>query len=212
MMQLSHDFFYLWVTDRIWMQQRHRMCNQFPQLAGIFNEYANNAAEHLCKRAIKSNSNKKRKSAWITPRKGIWYVFKRWLSLGFTRAGFFKLYRNTRLHPIALSVVLATIPYALHVKTHSMKNLYTRRFNRVFCSDDHATVRMTFSGGVLTFAAYLFGEAEVTFVNNVDGMPGVLILGTKEFYDTWRATVLGSDAFKRHADWISREEQMKSIL
>lgn len=112
MMQLSQSSFYLWVADRAWAHQRQRICARFPALNAIFDLYCEQGAsgQHTSKRAEKSNANKKRKTAWITPRKGIWYVFKRWLILGTTMKGIKSLCKREEMHPIVISVVCSIIP------------------------------------------------------------------------------------------------------
>lgn len=117
MMQLSHSSFYLWVADRAWAHQRQRICARFPALNAIFDLYCEQGAsgQHTSKRAEKSNANKKRKTAWITPRKGIWYVFKRWLILGTTMKGIKSLCKREEMHPIVISVIQSTLPYQEYI-------------------------------------------------------------------------------------------------
>lgn len=118
MMQLSQNHFHLWVVDRMWMHQRKRMCARVPQLASVFDDYAGNSEEHIDKKSIKKNQNKKRKKAWATPRTGIWYTFKRWLSAGFTLSGLRDICERPIAHPVIMAMMLIHIPpeYAKHVK------------------------------------------------------------------------------------------------
>ena len=111
-MQVSKDWFHLWIADRAWAHQRRRVCDRFPNLKSVFDLYCDIGAsgEHTSKRTIKSNSNKKRKTAWITPKKGVWYVFKRWLTLGTSTKGIKALCKIQEMHPIVISVVCLSLP------------------------------------------------------------------------------------------------------
>jgi len=95
MMTMSREFFHLFVADRAWLAQRHRVCARFPKLVALFEEHANvgQAGEHMSEESVKWNSNKKRKTAWLTPRSGIWFVFKRWLCKGKDLLGYRELLR-----------------------------------------------------------------------------------------------------------------------
>lgn len=110
LMQVSPDWFYLWVTDRMWAYQKHRILSEFPALQTLFEKHAGDATEHIARRSIKSNGNKKRKTAWIMPRRGIWYVFKRWLSMGFNMSGFRKAFISEELRPLAIAAIRAHLP------------------------------------------------------------------------------------------------------
>lgn len=84
-MQVSRAWFYMWVTDRMWAQHRRRICVGNPELVRLFEEHSDasgDGGEHESKRSKKSNSNSKRKTPWIMPKQGTWYVFRRWLSKG----------------------------------------------------------------------------------------------------------------------------------
>jgi hypothetical protein len=111
LMQVSKDWFHLWIADRAWAHQRRRICDRFPNLKSVFDLYCEGAAanEHTSKRTQKSNSNKKRKTAWITPKKGIWYVFKRWLMQGTSMKGIKELLKSKE--DIVLSVIKNTLPF-----------------------------------------------------------------------------------------------------
>jgi hypothetical protein len=112
LMQVSRDWFHLWIADRAWAHQRRRVCTRFPSLNDVFELYCDGAAanEHTSKRTQKSNSNKKRKTAWITPKKGVWYVFKRWLMQGTHMKGIKALCKIEEMHPIVISVVCLNLP------------------------------------------------------------------------------------------------------
>lgn len=113
LMQVSRNWFHLWISDRAWMHQRNRVCRRFKELNSVFDLYCDQGAstEHMSKRTQKSNSNKKRKTPWITPKRGIWYVFKKWLMMGKDMSGVKKLYKNPSMHPIVVSVVTTLIPF-----------------------------------------------------------------------------------------------------
>lgn len=71
MMQLSRDYFYLFVSDRAWKHQRDR----FPKLFPVFDEHASqNAADH-------SFQSKRAKREWCMPDRGIWFVFTKILTV-----------------------------------------------------------------------------------------------------------------------------------
>lgn len=112
LMQVSRDWFHLWISDRAWAHQRQRICNVFPALNQIFELYCDMGAstQHTSKRTEKSNSNKKRKTAWITPRRGIWYIFKKWLMMGTHMKGIKALCKLDHMHPIVLSIVHLCMP------------------------------------------------------------------------------------------------------
>lgn len=71
MMQLSRDYFYLFVSDRAWKHQRDR----FPKLFPVFDALASpNAADH-------SFQSKRAKREWCMPDRGIWFVFAKILTV-----------------------------------------------------------------------------------------------------------------------------------
>lgn len=100
----------------MWGYQKHRaegafgVVSEFPALQALFETHANDAAEHIARRSMKSNGNKKRKTAWIMPRRGIWYVFKRWLSMGFNMGGFRRAFKSEDLKPLAIAAIRAHLP------------------------------------------------------------------------------------------------------
>lgn len=80
----SKNWFYHFVTDRMWACQRDRICAVCPELVPVFNSHAGLEADgaHVATHSQKRNSNKKRKkSAWVMPRRGYWHLFSR-LSCG----------------------------------------------------------------------------------------------------------------------------------
>jgi hypothetical protein len=166
----------LWVADRMWINQRRRMCAQFPHLPVIFDNYANDTTKHVCKRAIKSNSNKKRKTAWITPKKGIWYVFKRWLSAGFRRRGFFQLYGKPEMYPLVISVILSRVYCADRMIGYSM----------IPDRPGEATVELIFPTGKLMFLSSSNGCPKMSIMKrNGQGGSFVSVDGesfTSDFY------------------------------
>ena len=88
MMRLSHLLCHIFVADRAWLTQKRRICTRFPDLAILFDAHVDaDGAAHMSGTSMKRNSNKKRKTAWLMPRKGIWYVFKHWLAKGCKLSG-----------------------------------------------------------------------------------------------------------------------------
>lgn len=150
MMQVSSDQFYIWVTDRMWMYQRKRMCSLFPRLTEVFDNNAGDISEHVSHRCIKNNQNKRRKKAWFTPVEGIWYVFKSLLSAGFNKTGFFTLYRNPQMDSIMLSVISTRIPIIDYMIEY--KRMDTAEMER-FC-----TLHLSFPKGIVVFNADSLGS------------------------------------------------------
>lgn len=113
LMQVSRDWFHLWIADRAWWYHRQRICAHFPELNALFELYCDKGAsgEHSSKRTQKSNSNKKRKKVWITPKRGIWYIFKKWLMMGTNMKGFKTLLKRKDMHPLAMSVIKSGVPF-----------------------------------------------------------------------------------------------------
>lgn len=113
LMQVSKDWFHLWIADRAWAHQRQRICATFPTLESVFGFSCEivDVSEHTCKRTEKSNSNKKRKKAWVTPRKGIWYTFKKWFMMGTHMKGIKELCKREETYPIVMSVILFNLPH-----------------------------------------------------------------------------------------------------
>lgn len=183
MMQCSRGSFYLWITDRMWMNQRRRMCCNVPQLAAVFDAFAGDAAEHTAKRSMKSNNNKKRKTAWIMPRAGIWYVFKRWLARGFDKSGFSELYDKPRLHPIVLGVIMMNLPcrefmvnYTVSPKEH--KGMYMH-------------VIINFKHGYISFQRNVRNSSNNIFIHILHGETHIIPSYMNcYFYAEWRCAVL----------------------
>lgn len=110
LMRVSREWFTLWATERAWRHQRQRMCARHPELEALFAAHARkDASSHYSSDSIKSNSNKKRKTAWITPRSGTWYVFKRWLSKAFCFEWFKTLLREATKKEMVLPLIFAAI-------------------------------------------------------------------------------------------------------
>lgn len=127
LMQVSKDFFYLWIADRAWSHQKERMCLAFPDLRPVFDYRSDEdaASEHTSKRARTINANKKRKKAWGFPKEGTWYVFKRWLMRGTSMKGIKELCLRKDMHPIVLSVVCLNLPFREFItKSEVRKILY----------------------------------------------------------------------------------------
>lgn len=127
-MQVSPAWFHLWVSDRAWNHQRKRMCAMFPELTPIFDKWCDQAAsgEHTSKRSQKSNSNKKRKTAWITPRRGIWYVFKKWLMKGTSIQGIKELCKREEVHGVVFSVFKTYVPNCDKISVAKLKTCKQR--------------------------------------------------------------------------------------
>lgn len=109
-MRVSHEWFHMWVADRMWTRHRRRLCREAPELTALFEQEGLNEAEHTSSRSRKSNSNKKRKTAWLVPRKGAWHVFAHWIgpSLGHRLR---KLpHRDPRTHAVLAAVVRSHVP------------------------------------------------------------------------------------------------------
>lgn len=113
LMQVSREWFHLWIADRAWSYHRQRICSQFPELNALFELYCDQGAsgEHSSKRTQKSNSNKERKKVWITPKRGVWYIFKKWLMMGTNMQGFETLLKRKDMHPLAMSVIKMCLPF-----------------------------------------------------------------------------------------------------
>jgi hypothetical protein len=107
-MRVSREWFFLWVADRAWSAQRARLCAKYPGLADIFDVYSSGsdgAGEHLDKRSMRSNSNKKRKTAWIMPRSGIWYTMRKMCTTPFK-----KICAQPVLYELAFAMLRENIP------------------------------------------------------------------------------------------------------
>jgi hypothetical protein len=110
-MQVSRAWHYVFVDDRAWLAQRERVCARFPALAELFTRGRRKMRQHTSKSSMKSNANKKRKTAWIMPRKGIWYVCKRWLSMGFEFKGFRWLLRTGTFNELVYAIARTHVPH-----------------------------------------------------------------------------------------------------
>jgi hypothetical protein len=181
MMQVSSDQFYIWVTDRMWMHQRNRMCSLFPRLTEVFDNNAGDISEHVSHRCIKSNQNKRRKKAWFTPVEGIWYVFKSLLSAGFNKTGFFTLYRNPQMDSIMLSVISTRI----HIIDHMVK------YKRIIAAESKrfCTLSLKFPKGNVIFNADSLGRVgpsvSVFYTQHVS----IRIYYSGDFFAIWKCIV-----------------------
>lgn len=83
-MRVSHQWFFAWASDRLWSHQKARVCAVCPEFVPIFDMYPCREEQdaRIATASVKSNSNKKRKTAWIMPRRGTWYVFAKILIHG----------------------------------------------------------------------------------------------------------------------------------
>lgn len=129
LMQVSKDFFYLWITDRAWIPQRERLCFVFPALRSIFDSYSEEkeALDHTSKRAEQNNSDAKRrklKKAWSTPKKGIWYIFKKWISMSTDMKGIKELCKHTEMHPLVISVVCWSLPHREWITETKLEEIF----------------------------------------------------------------------------------------
>ncbi|MEO6077234.1 MAG: hypothetical protein ABIP54_00420 [Candidatus Andersenbacteria bacterium] len=99
LMRVSRAWFHLWVDDRLWSFQEHRICAHFPDLKLLFDN---------CRTS--KESKKRHKKEWVIPRKGTWRVFKKWLFLACRMDGFKKLCKNKEMHPIVFAALRLVIP------------------------------------------------------------------------------------------------------
>lgn len=169
LMQVNREWFFMWVTDRMWGYQKHRVVSEFPALQALFETHANDAAEHIARRSMKSNGNKKRKTAWIMPRRGIWYVFKRWLSMGFNMGGFRRAFKSEDLKPLAIAAIRAHLPNHENICVVTEAPLFPKFRNDrqlLFYYKPFGLVRFTFSLKS-PYLSILFG-LEKAFVTGID--------------------------------------------
>jgi len=112
LMQVSRSWFALWVADRAWKYHRERVCRLCPGLEQFFDEHpSKDPNEHIAHQSIKSNENKKRKVAWIIPKCGNWWVFRRWLSRGCTMVGFRQIIKEPKAHIVMDAIVKCILPH-----------------------------------------------------------------------------------------------------
>jgi hypothetical protein len=93
------------MEDRYWSYQKQRVCFHFPELSPLFEE--NSYAK-----------KKRKKSEWSIPRKGTWWVFKRYLSLGFDMKGSKELCKKEDTRALAIAVVSLNIPMRELITKH----------------------------------------------------------------------------------------------
>lgn len=134
LMRVSRDWFFLWIADRAWMHQRKRVCARFPELNALFDAYCKeNAGDHISKRAVKSNTNKKRKTAWIMPRCGIWWMFARKFTLGFDMISFKKLIKlGPEWDPLIKAICVLEAPNPYRVMEITLTRLEKSRYVCMF--------------------------------------------------------------------------------
>jgi hypothetical protein len=94
---VSRACFFFWMEDRYWSYQKQRVCFHFPELSPLFEE--NSYAK-----------KKRKKSEWSMPRKGTWWVFKRYLHAGTHMEGFKKICKKEDTRALAIAVVSLNIP------------------------------------------------------------------------------------------------------
>lgn len=94
LMCVSRDWFHRWVDDRLWLFQKQRICAQFPSLEPLFDKW---------------RPKKRHRQEWCMPRKGIWWVFKHFLSEVRDMRGIKKLCKNPSCHPLVLAVVSTSV-------------------------------------------------------------------------------------------------------
>jgi len=102
LMQLSRTSCVVWSDDRVWQHQKQRVCARLPQLEALFDAHA------------EEPSNKTRKTDWCLPKRGTWFVFNRFLSLGCNMEGFKALCQFASLNqdakPLVYEIVKAHLP------------------------------------------------------------------------------------------------------
>lgn len=95
------------------------MCAAYPELTSVFDSYPGKEepGARIATGSIKSNSNKKRKTAWITPRRGgTWYVFAKILACGYlVQTIKSKLIHNENLYPVVIAVVKSCTESNKHI-------------------------------------------------------------------------------------------------
>lgn len=128
LMQLSPEWFYFWVADASWALQRQRVCARFPDIASVFTVHE--APKDMVGRMRKSNSNKKRKTAWLMPRHGSWLVFKRYLSQCANAEQFKVVCRTEKLAALAVCALRIHVPHEERIGKWSVSHHGKGRSNR----------------------------------------------------------------------------------
>lgn len=98
LMCVSRTWFHRWVDDRLWLFQKQRICGQFPSLEPLFDEWQPT-----------KETKKRHRREWCMPRKGIWWVFKRFLYLARNMDGIKALCKKPSCHPLVLAVLSTNI-------------------------------------------------------------------------------------------------------
>jgi len=120
LMVCSRASFCFWSSNRSWQWQMQRILKTRPELQLLFDAYACDADLYVREnREVVTRQqrklSKKLKTPWLMPTRGIWFVFSRFLSLGFYMRGFKELCRHaTRstdrdVDEIALTVLAAIV-------------------------------------------------------------------------------------------------------
>jgi len=121
LMACSRRSFCLWSSEPAWQHQRARICAVHPELAALFEQYGcktdREAAQRLNEQAVeRNNPSKRRKTPWLMPTRGTWFVFNRFLSLGCDMRGFKELCRHVTRE--ACDDINATALIKAIVRTH----------------------------------------------------------------------------------------------
>jgi hypothetical protein len=195
LMQCSRDFFHLFVSQRAWAPQEARLYTDQAMreaLEPIFERHrddaTNAASEQKSGRSIKSNSNKKRKTAWITPRKGTWYVFKRFISKSFTMEGLKELCRKPELCSLAVAVALSSLPHRELITSTSVEretNLdSTIMYCVTICYNTGYNMEFQICRAQDDPSWRMFGRRD-GFYYDLDGC-----VSNRHYFDSWRYFVL----------------------
>ena len=130
LMQLSEEWFFFWIDDRSWVHQRNRVCARFPALQDLFKAHA--APPDLVSKARKRNG-KKRKTAWLMLRSGIWHVFGHFLSQCENGPRFELICQEPALEPLIISALLTNVPHEENVFRWKITRLAQPRYgSRLF--------------------------------------------------------------------------------
>lgn len=109
LMSVSRGYYDLWISDRMWMYQKLRVCARFPELESIF--------------GFEKNDRKRVRTQNVI-HKGIWYTFKYWLMYASSLKGFIDIQRNKHLRPLVFSIVTILIPFNIIKKKITKDNVF----------------------------------------------------------------------------------------
>jgi hypothetical protein len=210
LMSVSQEWFYFWINDASWSHQRNRVCARFPALKALFKAHA--APAH----------NKKRKTACSMPRKGVWHVFRRFLSQCGNMTQFKNVCRDPALECLAISVLRIHVPYdekivktqiTHHVGAHSNREGSSRMYTVHMWTDDDSWIEFMVLHGKWN-VRYTFYRAETgKMVTDWDLQfydPG-FIDGPSDpwFFRPWCCFILQSVG---HPSWTHQfAEQMRCV-